>query len=78
MRFTRLDIKLFLISVAIGLAGTSILYVGSVNQLVQEKDDIEYNLKREISNIQREIVPVLESLENNSDFTFQDLNGVNP
>ncbi|MEM9858489.1 MAG: ATP-binding protein [Bacteroidota bacterium] len=78
MRFTRLDIKLFLISVAIGLGGISILYVGSVNQLVQEKDDIEYNLKREISNIQREIVPVLESLENNSDFTFQDLNGVNP
>ncbi|MEM7106762.1 MAG: ATP-binding protein [Bacteroidota bacterium] len=70
------DTKLLIATLLLIIAGVGSLYVSTKNKLTQEKADIESNLASEVNNIQRTMVPVLELLEGNADFTFQDLNQI--
>ncbi|MEM1406421.1 MAG: hypothetical protein AAGG59_06575, partial [Bacteroidota bacterium] len=76
MIISNLDIRLIVFAILLIASGTIMLIIGQGTAIVQEKEDIEYNLTRELSRIQRDMVPVLEAVESTSDFTFDELNSI--
>ncbi|MEM6360234.1 MAG: ATP-binding protein [Bacteroidota bacterium] len=73
---SNLDIKLIALAILLIASGTIMLIIGRGTAIVQEKEDIEYNLTGELSRIQRDMVPVLEVVESTSDFMFEELNSI--